>query len=238
MPGSRAGLSAAARSEEAAGLGEDVDVLRPDAVAVVEDDDAPRLRINENLDERRAVLHRVLDGLAEQRRRVHARVDRVRHEAHVRRRHDAAPLEDAVRVDAAALDHRAPVGPALLVGADPRERRLRAEAAAVLVLEREVGVARPLLRELLDVRPRRLCIDAEALGLDFAVGGVGGVVEELDLVLLVHVLVAVGVAAGRGSTHGCCCLFFECFLAALRLQHARVFFFWGTIHGARVCSAS
>ena len=184
-----------------AGLGEDVDVLRPDAVAVVEDDDAPRLRLNENLDERRAVLHRVLDGLAEQRRRVHARVDRVRHEAHVCRRHDAAPLEDAVRVDAAALDHRAPVGPALLVGADPRERRLRAEPAAVLVLEREVGVARPLLRELLYLRPRRVRFDFEALGLDYAVGGV---VEELDLVLLVHVLVAVGVAAGRGARHGCC----------------------------------
>mmetsp|Transcript_5222 Transcript_5222/g.15145 ORF Transcript_5222/g.15145 Transcript_5222/m.15145 type:complete len:519 (-) Transcript_5222:462-2018(-) len=201
-----------------AGLGEDVDVLRSYSIAVVEDDDAPRRGVDENLDERRAVLHRVLYTFTEQRRRVHAGVDRVRHEAHVRRRHDAAPLEDAVRVDAAALHHRAPVGPALLVGADPRERRLRAEPAAVLVLEREVGVARPLLRELLDVGPRRLCIDAEALGLDFAVGGVGGVVEELDLVLLVHVLVAVGVAAGRGSTHGC--------YFSLRVAYIALFVCW------------
>ena len=177
-----------------------------DAVAVVEDDDG-RARINEDLDERRAVLHRVLDGLAEKGGGVHAGVDRVRHEAHVRRRHDAAPLEDAVRVDAAALDHRAPVGPALLVGADPRERRLRAEPAAVLVLEREVGVARPLLRELLDVGPRRLRVDAEAPAWTAVGAGVVG--------RSIWYSLSMSSSESRPSGRATWLLsFFECFLAA------------------------
>ena len=74
-------------------------------------------------------------------------------------------------------------------------------------------MARPLLRELLYLRPRRVRLDFEALGLDDAVGGV---VEELDLVLLVHVLVAVGVAARRGARHGCF-FFLARFFAALRV---------------------
>ena len=120
-----------------------------------------------------------------------------------------------------------------------RGGRLLRLARRVLVLEREVGVARPLLRELLYVGPRRLCIDAEALGLDLAVGGVGGVVEELDLVLLVHVLVAVGVAARRGARHGCCFSLrgafmprFVCWRGRLTERAARSGVRRGAAHGA------